>query len=130
MPRPLFFFTSYIDPSESSQAKEGATTLSSLVPTTPAVTDEQKKLVSQHQKKINKTDHAPANSRSSFRGSKVIPVNSFMEAIGAIPLAPDLVVLVFPASSLILNFCSSLMAKSLVTKLTHQASQMTTLTHH
>ena len=37
-----------------------------------------------------------------FRSSKVIPVNSYMEVVGAIPLAPDLVVIVSSASSLML----------------------------
>ena len=31
------------------------------------------------------------SSRPPFRNSKVIPVNSYMEVVGAIPLAPDLV---------------------------------------
>ena len=31
------------------------------------------------------------SSRPPFRSSKVIPVNSYMEVFGAIPLAPDLV---------------------------------------
>jgi hypothetical protein len=51
MRRPLFFSTSFI-PSDLSQAKEGATTHSSLVPITPAVTDEQKLLLPKLQKKI------------------------------------------------------------------------------
>jgi hypothetical protein len=41
MRRPLYFSTIHI-PSDLSQAKEGATTHSSLVPITPALTDEQK----------------------------------------------------------------------------------------
>jgi hypothetical protein len=52
MHQPLFFSTTYIDPSESSQAKEGATAPSSLVSTTPAVTDEQKLWLLKLQKKI------------------------------------------------------------------------------
>ena len=51
---------------------------------------------------IHKTDHAPSSSRPPFRSSKVIPVNSYMEVVGAIPLAPDLVVIVSSASSLML----------------------------
>ena len=42
------------------------------------------------------------NSRPPFRSSKVIPVNSYMEVFGANPLAPDLVVIVSSASSLML----------------------------
>jgi hypothetical protein len=42
------------------------------------------------------------SSRPPFRSSKVIPVNSYMEVIGAIPLAPDLVVIISSASSLML----------------------------
>jgi hypothetical protein len=53
MRRPLLFSTTYINPSESVQAKEGATTRSSLVPTTPAVTDEQKRLVPKLQKQVH-----------------------------------------------------------------------------
>jgi hypothetical protein len=75
MRRPLYFSTSHI-PSDLSQAKEGATTHSSLVPITPAVADEQKLLLPKLQKKIHKTDHAPSTSRPPFRSSKVIPVNS------------------------------------------------------
>ncbi len=52
-----------MDPSESSYAKEGATTPSSLVATTQAVTDEEKLLVPKLQKTIHKTDHAPISSR-------------------------------------------------------------------
>ena len=37
-----------------------------------------------------------------FRSSEVIPVNSYMEVVGAIPLAPDLFVIVSSASSLML----------------------------
>ena len=60
---------------------------------------------------IHKTDHAPSSSRPPFRSSKVIPVNSYMEVVGAIPLAPDLVVIVSSASSLMLKVCRSAMAK-------------------
>jgi hypothetical protein len=61
-----------LDPSESSQAKKGATTPSSLAPTALAVTDEQNLLVPKLQKKIHKTDHAPVSSCPPFRGSKTI----------------------------------------------------------
>jgi hypothetical protein len=63
-------------------------------------------------------------SRPPFRSSKVIPVNSYMEVVGAIPLAPDLVVIVSYASSHMLKFCRSLMAKSLLTTLTHHARKL------
>ncbi len=42
------------------------------------------------------------SSRPPFRSSKVIPVNLYMEVVGAIPLVPDLVVIVSSASSLML----------------------------
>jgi hypothetical protein len=42
------------------------------------------------------------SSRPPFRSSKVIPVNSYMGVVGAIPLAPDLVVIISSASSLML----------------------------
>jgi hypothetical protein len=62
--------------------------------------------------------------RPPFRSSKVIPVNSYMEVVGAIFLAPDLVVIVSSASSLMLKFFRSLMSKSLLTTLTHHARKM------
>jgi hypothetical protein len=102
MRRSLFFSTSYI-PSDLSQAKEGATTHSLLVPVTPAVTDEQKLMLPKLQKKIHETDHAPSSSRPPFRSSKVVPVNSYLEVVGAIPLASDLVVIV-SVLRLCLNF--------------------------
>ena len=44
------------------------------------------------------------SSRPPFRSSKVIPINSYMGVVGAIPLAPDLdlVVIISSASSLML----------------------------
>jgi hypothetical protein len=42
------------------------------------------------------------SSSPPFRSSKVIPINSYMGVVGAIPLAPDLVVIISSASSLML----------------------------
>jgi hypothetical protein len=42
------------------------------------------------------------SSRPPFRSLKVMPVNSYMEVVGAIPLVSDLVVIVSSASSLML----------------------------
>jgi hypothetical protein len=52
----------------------------------------EKRLLPKLQKKIHKTDHAPSSSRESrppFRSSKVIPVNSYMKVVRAIPLASE-----------------------------------------
>ncbi len=42
------------------------------------------------------------SSRPLFSNSKVIPINSYMGFVGAIPLAPDLFVIISSASSLML----------------------------
>jgi hypothetical protein len=100
MASPKFSFV-FVTPEEFEnhcKASDGAASTASL-PVTGAACKPPRKysapvgVVSKLKKK---------SSRPPFRSSKVIPVNSYMKVVGAIPLAPDLIVLVSSASSLML----------------------------